>query len=51
MRHCRCDAGRRVDANGRKAPLQAGMLLKAQVILDRRSLASWILDPLLQRRF
>jgi hypothetical protein len=27
------------------------MLLKAEVILDRRSLASWILDPLLHKRF
>ena len=40
-----------VDANGQKAPLQAGMLLKAEIILDRRSLASWILDPLLHKRF
>jgi membrane fusion protein len=39
-----------VDANGKKMPLQAGMLLKAEVILDRRSLASWILDPLLHKR-
>ena len=39
-----------VDANGRKAPLQAGMLLKAEIILDRRSLANWILDPLLNKR-
>lgn len=39
-----------VDANGQKVPLQPGMLLKAEVILDRRSLASWILDPLLHRR-
>jgi membrane fusion protein len=39
-----------VDANGQKAPLQAGMLLKAEVILDRRSLAEWILDPLLHKR-
>src|SRR5207248_10198632 len=40
-----------VDANGQKLPLQAGMMLKAEVILDRRSLASWILDPLLHKRF
>lgn len=40
-----------VDAKGQKAPLQAGMLLKAELILDRRSLASWIVDPLLQKRF
>jgi membrane fusion protein len=40
-----------VDANGKKMPLQSGMLLKAEVILDRRSLASWVLDPLLHKRF
>ena len=39
-----------VDANGRKVPLQAGMLLQAKIILDRRSLAQWILDPLLNER-
>jgi membrane fusion protein len=39
-----------IDANGQKAPLQAGMLLKAEIILDRRSLANWILDPLLHKR-
>src|SRR4051794_2739136 len=39
-----------VDANGRKMPLQAGMLLQAKIILDRRSLARWILDPLLNER-
>ena len=39
-----------VDANGRKVPLQAGMLLQAKIILDRRSLARWILDPLLNER-
>ena len=39
-----------VDANGRKVKLQAGMLLQAKIILDRRSLARWILDPLLNER-
>jgi membrane fusion protein len=39
-----------VDANGRKAALQSGMLLKAEIILDRRSLADWIIDPLLHKR-
>ena len=39
-----------VDANGRKARLESGMLLKAEIILDRRSLAEWILDPLLHKR-
>jgi membrane fusion protein len=39
-----------VDANDRKAPLESGMLLKAEIILDRRSLAEWILDPLFHKR-
>jgi membrane fusion protein len=39
-----------VDANDRKVPLQAGMLLQANIILDRRSLGRWILDPLLKKR-
>src|SRR3954451_8939689 len=39
-----------VDANGRKVMLHAGMLLHAKIILDRRSLARWILDPLLNER-
>jgi membrane fusion protein len=39
-----------VDAYGKRMPLQAGMLLKADVILDRRSLARWLLDPLLSVR-
>ena len=39
-----------VDANGRKVKLQPGMLLQAKIILDRRSLARWILDPLLNER-
>jgi membrane fusion protein len=30
----------------RKMPLQAGMLLQARIILDRRSLAQWIINPL-----
>jgi membrane fusion protein len=39
-----------VDAYGKKMPLQAGMLLQADIILDRRSLMKWILDPLLSIR-
>ena len=39
-----------VDAYGKKAPLQPGMLLKSDIILDRRSLMRWILDPLLAVR-
>jgi membrane fusion protein len=33
-------------AYGRQLPLQPGMLLDAQIVLDRRSLLEWILDPI-----
>jgi len=36
-----------ISAYGKSMPLQAGMLLKGDVILDRRSLMRWVLDPLL----
>lgn len=39
-----------VDAYGKKMPLQAGMLLHADIILERRSLLHWLLDPLLSAR-
>jgi membrane fusion protein len=39
-----------VDAYGKKMPLQAGMLLRADIILERRSLIRWLLDPLLSAR-
>jgi membrane fusion protein len=39
-----------VDAYGKKMSLQAGMLLKADIILERRSLLHWLLDPLLSAR-
>src|SRR4051794_8357490 len=39
-----------VDAYGRKMPLQPGMLLKADVILEQRSLMRWLLDPILSAR-
>jgi membrane fusion protein len=39
-----------IDAYGLKMPLQPGMLLKADVILERRSLMRWLLDPLLSAR-
>lgn len=35
-----------VDAYGTEAPLRAGMLLTADVIVDRRTLLEWLLDPL-----
>jgi membrane fusion protein len=39
-----------IDAYGKHVPLQPGMLLKADVILDHRSLIRWLLDPLLSLR-
>jgi membrane fusion protein len=39
-----------IDAYGRKMPLQPGMLLKADVILEQRSLMRWLLDPMLSAR-
>jgi membrane fusion protein len=36
-----------ISAYGKSMPLQAGMLLKGDVILDHRSLMRWVLDPLL----
>jgi hypothetical protein len=39
-----------IDAYGQKISLQPQMLLKADVILERRSLLSWLLDPLLSAR-
>lgn len=35
-----------VTAYGKKLPLQAGMALEADIILDRQSLFEWILDPI-----
>jgi membrane fusion protein len=39
-----------IDAYGQKVPLQAGMVLRADIILERRSLMTWLLDPLLGAR-
>ena len=39
-----------VDANGQKIPLQAGMLLRADILLERRELVRWLLDPILNVR-
>ena len=33
-------------AYGQDLPLQPGLLLSADVIIDRRSLIEWLLDPL-----
>lgn len=39
-----------IDAYGKRVPLQADMLLRADIILAKRSLVSWFLDPLLSVR-
>ncbi len=39
-----------IDAYGTKMPLQADMLLKADIILEKRSLVRWFLEPLLSVR-
>ncbi|HVG47786.1 MAG TPA: HlyD family secretion protein, partial [Rubellimicrobium sp.] len=39
-----------VDAYGKRMPLQPDMLLRADVILERRTLVQWILNPLLSAR-
>ena len=36
-----------VDANGGRVPLQPDMLLRADIILDSRTLMSWLVNPLL----
>jgi membrane fusion protein len=35
-----------VDVAGKKVPLQPDMLLKADILLERRSLMEWLLSPL-----
>jgi membrane fusion protein len=39
-----------IDAYGKRMPLQADMLLTADIILEKRSLIRWFLDPLLSVR-
>jgi membrane fusion protein len=39
-----------ITAHGQRIPLQPDMLLKADVLLDRRPLLSWLLDPFLSAR-
>ena len=39
-----------IDADGTRVPLQADMLLTADIILEKRSLMRWLLDPLLRVR-
>jgi membrane fusion protein len=39
-----------VDAYGKKMPLAPDMLLRADILLEKRSLMRWFLDPLLSLR-
>jgi membrane fusion protein len=39
-----------IDAGGKKVRLQAGMLLKADIILEKRPLITWLINPLLAAR-
>ena len=39
-----------VEAYGQQFPLQAGMLLRADIVLEKRSLISWIMNPLVSLR-
>jgi membrane fusion protein len=39
-----------VVTSGRSYPLQAGMLLEAEIVLERRSILEWILEPLYSLR-
>lgn len=39
-----------ITAYGEQMPLQAGMLLEADVLLDKRSIAEWLLEPLYSLR-
>jgi membrane fusion protein len=39
-----------INAYGKRIPLQADMLLRADILLEKRSLISWFLDPLLSVR-
>jgi membrane fusion protein len=39
-----------INAYGKRIPLQADMLLRADILLEKRSLITWFLDPLLSVR-
>jgi membrane fusion protein len=39
-----------ITAYGLSRPLQSGMTLKADIITDKRTFMSWLLDPLLAAR-
>ncbi|MDR7121560.1 HlyD family efflux transporter periplasmic adaptor subunit [Rheinheimera soli] len=39
-----------IEAYGEQMPLQAGMLLSADIVLEQRSVLSWLLEPLVSLR-
>lgn len=39
-----------IEAYGEQMPLQAGMLLSADIVLEQRSVLSWLLEPLISLR-
>jgi membrane fusion protein len=39
-----------VEAYGKEIPLRPGMILSADVVLDRRSLFEWLLEPVYSLR-
>jgi membrane fusion protein len=39
-----------VDIGAIRTPLRPGMLLAAEIVLERRSFVDWLLEPLKQRR-
>jgi membrane fusion protein len=43
-------AAQAIDANGRRLPLQSGMQLEADILLEKRSILAWLAEPLLGLR-
>ena len=39
-----------VEAMGQEIPLRSGMLVNADILLEKRSLLEWIFEPVLQLR-
>jgi len=39
-----------IRADDNSVPLQSGMLLSADIVLEQRSLLSWLLEPILSLR-
>ena len=39
-----------VEAMGQQIPLRSGMLVNADILLEKRSLLEWIFEPVLQLR-